>query len=64
MAPSVSVNFISLVTYCVRLQDEEEPQTAYLMSVTWESCRAAIVLTGRYTLPNQSYLAFSFVRDQ
>ncbi len=35
MAPDVSRNFISLNT-CVGLQ-EEEPQTAYPMSVTWAS---------------------------
>ena len=45
MAPSVSVNFISLVTSCVWLQ-EEEPQTAHPMSCTWASHIAACMLTG------------------
>ena len=34
MAPSVSVNFIPLVTSCVRLR-KEEPQTAFHMSFIW-----------------------------
>ena len=41
MAPSVSLNFISLLTSCVRLQEEEEPQTAFPMSFTWASNMAA-----------------------
>ena len=36
---------LSLVTSCAGLQ-EEEPQTAHLMSVTWASHIAASVLTG------------------
>ena len=47
--PSWSVNFISLVTSCVRLL-EEEPQTAHLMSITWVSHIAANMLMGHYTL--------------
>ena len=35
-APSVSVNFIPLVTCCVGLRDVE-PQTAHPMSFTWAS---------------------------
>ena len=50
-APSVSVNFTSLVT-CVRFR-MEEPLTAYPMSITWASHIAASVLTGCSTLPNQ-----------
>ena len=34
--PSTFVNFISLVTSCVGLL-EEEPQAAHLMSFTWAS---------------------------
>ena len=34
MTPRVSVNFVSLVSSCVALQ-EEEPQTFYSMSFTW-----------------------------
>ncbi len=49
MAPSVSVNFISLVTSCVGLQ-EEEPQTAPPMSFTWVSHIAASMLTECKTL--------------
>ncbi len=45
MALRVSVNFISLITSCVRLQ-EKEPQTAYPMSFTWACHIAAGVLTG------------------
>ena len=44
-SPSVSVTFISLVTSCAGLQ-QEEPQTAHLMSFTWASHIAASVLTG------------------
>ena len=33
MAPSVSVNFISLDTSCVGLREEEEPQTARPISL-------------------------------
>ncbi len=40
------VNFISLVTSCVGLQ-EEEPQTAHPMSFTWASHIAASMLMGR-----------------
>ena len=40
-----SVNFISLVTSYVKLR-EEEPQTAFPMSITWASHIAANVLTG------------------
>ncbi len=53
MAPSVSWNFISLVTSCVRVR-EEEPQTAFPVSFTWASHIGAIVLMGSWTLPNQS----------
>ena len=42
MAPSVSVNFVSLVISC------------FPMSFTWASYIAASVLMGHYTLPNQS----------
>ena len=45
MAHGVSVNFISLVTFCVRLR-KEEPQTAFSMSFTRASHIAASVLTG------------------
>ncbi len=45
MAPSLSVNFISLVTSRVGLR-EEEPQKAHPMSFTWASLIAASVLTG------------------
>ena len=41
MAPSVSVNLVSLITSCVGLR-EEEPQTAHPMSFTW----AVSMLTG------------------
>ncbi len=51
MAPSVSENFISLVT-CVGCW-EEEPQTAYPMSLTWASHIASSVLTGCLTPLNQ-----------
>ena len=30
-APSVSVNLLSLVASCVGLQEEEEPQTAFIL---------------------------------
>ena len=46
MAPNVSVNFISLVTSCVRLRKEEH-QTAFPVSFTWVSHIAASVLMGR-----------------
>ena len=39
MAPSMSVNLISLVTFCVGLR-EEEPQIAHPMSFTWGSLMA------------------------
>ncbi len=39
--PLRSVNFISLVTSCVGLQEEEEQQTAHLMSFTCASHIAA-----------------------
>ncbi len=42
----VSVIFISFFTFCAGLQ-EEELQTAHLMSFTWASHIAASVLTGR-----------------
>ncbi len=45
MAPSMSVNFISLVTSCVGLR-EEEPLTAHPMSFTWASHIATSMLTG------------------
>ena len=45
-APSVPVNFIILVTFYVRLQ-EEEPQTAFAMSFTWASDIGRSPLTGR-----------------
>ena len=41
-----SVNFISLVTSCIGLEEEGQ-QTAHLMSFTWASHIAACVLTGR-----------------
>ena len=44
MAPRVSVNFVSLFTSCVGLQ--EEPHTAYSMSFTWVSHIVASMLTG------------------
>ena len=50
MAPSMSASFISL-TSCVGLQ---EPETAHSLSFAWASHIAASVLTGGYTLPNQS----------
>ncbi len=43
--PSVSVNFISLVTSSVGLR-QEEPQTAFPMSTTWASHIGASVLMG------------------
>ena len=43
--PSWSVNFISQVTSCVRLR-EEEPQTAFPMSFTQVSHIATSLLTG------------------
>ena len=54
-APDVglSVNFISLVTSCVRLR-EEEPRTAFLVSFTWVSHIATSMLVERQTLPSQS----------
>ena len=58
MAPSVSVNFISLATCCVRLR-EEEPQTAYSVSFTWAFHIAACVFTGLQTLPNQSFAYYN-----
>ncbi len=58
MAPSVSVNFISLVTSCVGLW-EEEPQTAHPMPFTWASHIATILLTGRWTLPSQSIFTWT-----
>ena len=42
---SESVNFISLVTFCVGLR-EEEPQTAHPMAYTWASHIAGSVFTG------------------
>ena len=45
MAPSMSVNFISLVTSYVRLR-EEEPQTIFPMSITWVSHIADTMLMG------------------
>ena len=54
MAPSMSVNFISLVTSRDVLR-EEEPQTAHPMSFTWVSHIVASVLTGHQTLPKQSF---------
>ena len=36
MAPSVSVNLISVI-FCAGRQKKEEPQTAYPMSFTWAS---------------------------
>ena len=45
MAPSVSVDFISLVTSSVRLWEDEEPQTVFPISFTWASHIAAGVLT-------------------
>ena len=45
LSPSAPVNFISLVTSSVRLQ-EEEPQTAFPMSFTWASHIATNGLTG------------------
>ena len=57
-ATSVSVNFASLVTSCVGLQ--EETQTAYRMSLTWASHIAASLLTGQlYPINN---LTFSMLR--
>ena len=51
----MSVKFISLVTSCVGLLGEE-PQTAHLMSFTYNvlyiSHIAARMLTAYYTLPN------------
>ena len=44
MAPSVSVNFISLVTSCVELR-EEEPHAAHPLSFTWASHIAASMVT-------------------
>ncbi len=44
--PSQSVNFISQVTSCVRLW-EEEPQTAFPMPLTWASHIATSMLMGR-----------------
>ena len=41
---SVSVNFISLVTYCVW---EEDPQTVISVSFTWACHIAARLLVGR-----------------
>ena len=46
MAPTVSVNFISLVTPCVGLR--EEPRTAYSMSFTWVSHISASMLMGHW----------------
>ena len=46
LVPSVSVNFISLVTPSVRLR-EEESQTAFPTSCTWASHLAASMLMGR-----------------
>ena len=53
MAPSMFVNFISLVTSCIGLR-EEKPQTAFSMgmSFTWASHRAASVVKGHQTLSN------------
>ena len=45
IAPSESVNFISVVTSCAGLW-EEAPQTAHLTSFTWASHIAASVLMG------------------
>ena len=36
MTPRVSLNFISHVTYCRGLR-EDDPQTTYPMSITWAS---------------------------
>ena len=44
--PSQSVNFISLVTSCVALQEEQQ-ETAHLMSISSASYIAVSVLTGR-----------------
>ena len=45
MTPTVSVNFISLVSCCVGLW-EDEPQAVFPMSSTWVYHIAASVLTG------------------
>ena len=55
MAPDMSMNFTSLGTSCVGRQ-EEEPQTAYPMLITWASLMAASVLMGHQILPNQSII--------
>ena len=46
MALSMSVNFISLVSSCVGLR-EEEPETAHAMSFTQSSLIAVSKLTAR-----------------
>ena len=51
--PSQSVNFISVVTSCTGLW-EEEPQTAHPTSFTWASHIAASMLMGRTLRSTQS----------
>ena len=47
MASTVSVNFISLVTSCLGLQEEDEDTpTAYYKSLTWASHIAKTVVLG------------------